>query len=109
MYIRPPLAGCSPFRWSVRFLTAAVCLLASTTSPAQSPIKHVVFILHENRTFDNLFGTFPNANGATSAILSTGQVIALGHTPDRTPLPLNHTWPTEMMVTDFGKMDKFDQ
>jgi phospholipase C len=109
MYIRPSLAGCSRFRWSVRFLTAAVCLLASTTSPAQSPIKHVVFIMHENRTFDNLFGTFPNANGATSATLSTGQVIALGHTPDRTPLPLNHTWPTEMMVTDFGKMDRFDQ
>jgi len=95
-------------RW-FRFLAAAVCLLVSSASYAQSPIKHVVFILHENRTFDNLFGTFPNANGATTAPISTGQVIPLGHTPDRTPLPLNHTQPTEVMVADFGKMDRFDQ
>ncbi len=95
-------------RW-FQLLAAAACLLVSSASQAQSPIKHVVFILHENRTFDNLFGTFPNASGATTATISTGQVISLGHTPDRTPLPLNHTWPTEMMVTNFGKMDKFDQ
>src|SRR6187200_2340272 len=29
------------------------------------PIKHVVFLIKENRTFDNLFGTFPGANGVT--------------------------------------------
>jgi phospholipase C len=101
--------GCSRLRWPARFLTAAACLLISTASPAQSPIKHIVIILHENRTFDNFFGTFPNANGATTATLSTGQVITLGHTPDRTVLPLNHTWPTETAAIDFGKMDAFDQ
>ena len=29
------------------------------------PIKHVVIVVQENRTFDNLFATFPGANGAT--------------------------------------------
>ena len=29
------------------------------------PIKHVVFIIKENRTTDHLFGRFPGVNGAT--------------------------------------------
>ena len=29
------------------------------------PIEHVVFLIKENRTFDNLFGTFPGANGVS--------------------------------------------
>ncbi len=48
-------------------------------------IQHIVFIIKENRTFDNYFGTFPGANGATSGTISTGQVIPLGHAPDTLP------------------------
>ena len=29
------------------------------------PIKHVVYIIKENRTFDHMFGRFPSANGVT--------------------------------------------
>jgi len=29
-----------------------------------SPIQHVVIVVQENRSFDNLFATFPGANGA---------------------------------------------
>ncbi len=32
---------------------------------ATTPIQHVVVIMMENRTFDNLFGRFPGANGIT--------------------------------------------
>ncbi len=32
-----------------------------------NPIEHVVIIVKENHTFDNYFGTFPGANGATMA------------------------------------------
>jgi phospholipase C len=31
----------------------------------QNPIENVVLIIKENHTFDNYFGTFPGANGAT--------------------------------------------
>src|ERR1700758_112211 len=31
----------------------------------RTPIKHVVFIVKENRTFDDLFGAFPGANGVS--------------------------------------------
>jgi phospholipase C len=85
-------------------VTAAISLLAANSIRAQKSdvaanqhqqhherrkgmdkIKHIVFIVKENRTFDNYFGTFPGANGATSGMISTGEVIPLGHAPDMTP------------------------
>jgi phospholipase C len=77
--------------------------------PAGSPlIKHIVFILKENRSFDNYFGTFPGANGATSGKISTGQLIPLGHLPDVTPNDPGHGWPEALASIDGGKMDRFD-
>ena len=35
------------------------------TAGATSVIRHVVYIIKENRSFDNMFGAFPNANGAS--------------------------------------------
>ena len=34
-----------------------------TSSGAQTPIKHLIFIVQENHSFDNYFGTYPGANG----------------------------------------------
>lgn len=75
--------------------------------PLPSPIRHIVFIVKENRSFDHYFGTFVGANGATSGTLSTGQVIALGHTPDQ-PRDIGHDWYSAKEVIDSGKMDRFD-
>jgi phospholipase C len=33
--------------------------------PGENPIKHVIFLVKENRTFDHYFGTYPGAEGAT--------------------------------------------
>ena len=49
--------------------------------PGITLISHVVFIIQENRTFDNYFGSFPGADGATSGPISTGQVIRSRHRP----------------------------
>lgn len=80
------------------------------TPPATgiNQIQHIVFIIKENRTFDNYFGTFPGANGATSGTLSTGQTISLGHTPDATPCDIGHSYQNARQAMDGGKMDKFD-
>ncbi|MFZ1016718.1 MAG: alkaline phosphatase family protein [Candidatus Cybelea sp.] len=40
----------------------------------QSPIKHLIIVIQENRSFDNLFATFPTADGAT-----TGQAKPMPH------------------------------
>jgi len=48
----------------------------------QSPIEHVVLIIKENHTFDNYFGTYPGANGATEAHATD---------PEKTDPPHEHT------------------
>jgi phospholipase C len=73
-----------------------------------SAIQHIVFIIKENRTYDNYFGTFPGADGATQGTISTGQVIPLGHLPDRTPRDIDHSFAAATTGIDGGKMDKFD-
>jgi phospholipase C len=92
----------------------AGCNQVTSPTPSNPPtgglstIQHVVFIVKENRTFDNYFGTFPGAEGATNGTISTGQVIPLGHTPDQTPNDICHSWQCGITAMDSGKMDKFD-
>jgi phospholipase C len=74
----------------------------------RSKIQHIVYILKENRSFDNYFGTFPGADGATTGVISTGERIRLGHTPDRTAHDLGHTWDDAHTAMNGGKMDQFD-
>ena len=33
-----------------------------------SQIRHVIYIIKENRSFDSFYGTFPGANGASTAV-----------------------------------------
>ena len=47
-------------------LILALLLLPSSTAIAQAssvPTNHIIVIYQENRSFDNLFGKFPGANG----------------------------------------------
>src|SRR5262249_4971316 len=73
---------------------------SSTVDAFRSKIQHVVYIIKENRSFDNYFGTFPGADGATSGLISTGERMLLGHTPDRTPRDLGHGWPDAHTAID---------
>ena len=71
-------------------------------------IDHIVFIVKENRTFDNYFGTFHGADGATSGKISTGEVIPLRHAPDMTPRDIDHSYQAAVEAIDGGAMDRFD-
>jgi phospholipase C len=71
-------------------------------------IQHIVFIVKENRSFDNYFGTFPGADGATTGVLSTGQVIPLFHQADSVSNDYCHDWKCLIDDMDFNKMDRFD-
>ena len=44
---------------------SAAAVVDANAFPTRWPIKHVVFLIKENRTFDNLFGTFPGARGVS--------------------------------------------
>src|SRR5438270_13779814 len=65
------------------------------SASTQSPIQHVVIIMMENHTFDNLFGRFPGANGYQEAHASN---------PQRNDF--NHDAPATVGAIDGGKMDE---
>jgi len=83
------------------------------TSPAAGrgvqKIQHIVFLIKENRSFDNYFGTFSGADGATTGKTSSGNVVPLTHTPDQTPFDIGHSWKDALIAIDGGTMSKFDQ
>jgi phospholipase C len=81
--------------------------LTGTAIRGIDQIQHVVFIIKENRSFNNYFGTFPGATGATSGPVSDGQTIALPHTPDRVR-DLGHGWADANTAINGGKMNQFD-
>jgi phospholipase C len=70
-------------------------------------IEHIVFVVKENRSFNEMFGTFPGATGATSGPVSNGQVIPLGHTPDRVR-DMGHSWDDTLLAMNNGLMNQFD-
>ncbi len=87
-----------------------------TPSPVTSPIpgtvdpiQHIVIMVKENRSFDNYFGTFPGAAGATKGQTSSGQTVPLLHTPDHTLLDINHAGDAARVAVNDGKMNGFDQ
>jgi len=47
-----------------------------TTAALQSKVRNIVVIYAENRSFDNLFGNFPGANGLSSVVDSSGKPTA---------------------------------
>jgi len=50
-------------------LLAINCLPSIAASAQPSKIQHIIFIIQENHSFDNYFGTFPGANGIPSNLL----------------------------------------
>jgi phospholipase C len=78
----------------------------ATSFPTRWPIKHVVFIIKENRTFDNLFGRFPGADGATSG-MDQGTARPLTHALDRIPVDIVHCYECALQAWNEGRMDGF--
>jgi phospholipase C len=63
-----------------------------------------VVIVEENHTFDNYFGTFPDANGLQNAPLSIHPYHVTVNAPG-----LCHTWECAHSAFNNGKMDMFAQ
>jgi phospholipase C len=106
---------------------AACSAGSATTVPARttihpgsgsgsSPISHVVLIVQENRTFNNLFAQFP---GATGTVVGKGRQgkgkhaktisIPLTEVNLEDKLSLNHLYVSYLTAYDGGKMDGFNQ
>jgi phospholipase C len=100
-------------------LVASACTSGSSTTttptPARGaptpsgPIKHIVFLVKENRTFDNYFGTYPGVNGVRVARDSSGLLVPLQHEQDVIAGDIDHSSGAAKQAYDNGKMDGFDQ
>ena len=71
-------------------------------------IDHVVFIVKENRTYDNMFGTFNAKYGTKTCTLSNGQVIPMVRAADRYPHDIDHSYAAGLLAINGGKMNQFD-
>jgi len=76
------------------FLVAAISLIAveSRAAGPRTPIEHVIVIVGENRTFDNLFATYqPKSGQIVANLLSRGIVRADGSPGPNFKLAEQHT------------------
>ena len=76
--------------------------------PEQGIIKHVVIIVQENRTVDDLFNGFPGIDTVQSGLDSHGHVIALVKRPLWLKVDPDHSHLSFESAYDGGKMDGFD-
>ena len=80
-------------------------------SGSGSPIQHIVLIVQENRSFNNLFAGFPKATGTkVGKMRKNGKVVNvnLKETNLEDPKTLNHTYPAYQIAYDNGNMDAFN-
>jgi phospholipase C len=97
------LGGCQASLLSL----ASTPVPQSTVSPADgSPIEHIVVIMQENRTFDNLFNGFPGADTAQSG-MSNGISVPLTPVPLNDPRDLGHSHSNWWHDWNHGHMDGF--
>ena len=71
-----------------------------------TPIKHVVFVIKENRTFDNMFGLFPGADGVTVG-MDRGEPRTLTPAVDRLEMDIRHCYDCALQAWNEGEMDGF--
>lgn len=89
----------------------------ATIVPGETPIEHVVFIVKENRTFNNYFATYPGAEGATEGgtIRCTqdgcqdARVVQLTRGTDVYPHDLTHCFRCALTAINGGKMNGFNR
>ncbi|HVF52543.1 MAG TPA: alkaline phosphatase family protein [Actinomycetota bacterium] len=72
------------------------------------PIKHVIYIIKENRSFDNYFARYEGAEGATSGLTSEGEEVKLSVATDVLKPDLGHSFFDGVTAINGGRMDQFD-
>ncbi len=94
-------------------VTASSTVTVQTQGATNSPITHLIIVMMQNHSLDNLFGTYPGANGLNASLPSYSQVDAKGRTISPTLVNTlevgdpTHNRPSYIASWDNGLMDKF--
>ena len=89
--------------------TATTGGIATGGPVAGSPIQHVIVVIQENRTMDNLFYGYPGANVTKTALTSAGTTVSLAPVPFEAPYDPSHTHENLQKEYNGGAMNGFDQ
>jgi phospholipase C len=85
--------------------------LPASGSGGSTPISHIVIIVQENRSFDDFFSTFPNADGTTQGLMKTSsgdQYVPLKEVDLNESCDFRHSYNQYTRDLDGGKMDGFN-
>ncbi|HEY1653771.1 MAG TPA: alkaline phosphatase family protein, partial [Candidatus Tumulicola sp.] len=73
----------------------------------QTPIKHVILIIQENRSFDNFFAGYPGADSTMVGKTHDGKSVPL-KAITFSKVPLNHFYRDARTDINGGQMNGFD-
>ena len=73
------------------------------------PISHIIIIVQENRSFDNLFHGYPGADTAIVGRTHGGKIVRLRPVSLRVPYDISNGVADFTQSFDGGRMDGFDQ
>jgi phospholipase C len=68
----------------------------------------VVFIIKENRSYDHMFGRYPEGDGATEGLTCDGTTVPLSRAPDEAP-GIAHSFVAGAVAINGGNMNCFDK
>ena len=77
------------------------------TGPERLP-SHVVVIIQENRSFDNLFNGYPGADTAQSGLNSRGETVPLQPVPLNAEFDVGHAYGAFVVEYNNGAMNGWD-
>lgn len=105
-------------------LTLAACLIAGCAQPFSAPsqglsgtllpqasqakIRHVVIIIQENRSVDDLFNGLPGADTVRSGKNSQGKTVKLRGVPLTAPYDISHEHLAYLIEDANGRLDGFN-
>ncbi len=97
---------------SILMIGALLVTTASPVSGAPLPIKHIIIIMQENRSFDEYFGVYPGVNGIPPGVQLTAspgstQTVAPYLETNLNPKGGPHSWEAAHEDYDNGKMNGF--
>jgi phospholipase C len=85
------------------------CARIDDAAASRRTIRHVVIVIQENRSFDNLFHGFPGADSANSGLTHLGRRVPLKPISLTVDYDISHGYRDFINDYDGGKMDGFDR
>ncbi|MBV8602060.1 MAG: hypothetical protein JO359_10900, partial [Candidatus Eremiobacteraeota bacterium] len=98
------LSGCAGF--AAQPTPESVAPSNAQFAHASIPLQHLVIVVQENRSFDNIFAGFPGADAPTFGKLPNKKTLVLRTVSMNTEDP-EHSFQQSLAEIDGGKMDGF--